>query len=87
MKFANPLLVAAATLAFTLAACSAAESPKSVRTSASKLALPEAPPPPLVADDPIMCTADVKTCPDGSFVSRNPNKGCAFAPCPGATKQ
>ena len=80
-------VLAAAALAITLAACSVPESPKPVRSSAGKVALPPAPPPPLVADDPIMCTADVKTCPDGSFVSRNPNKGCAFAPCPGATQQ
>ena len=30
----------------------------------------------------IFCTADVKSCPDGSFVARDPNLGCAFPPCP-----
>ena len=75
--------VMAAALAITLAACSAPESPKPVHTFPGKVALPEAPPPPLVADDSIVCTADVKICPDGSFVSRNPNKGCPFARCPG----
>lgn len=28
-----------------------------------------------------VCTQDVKSCPDGSFVSRQP-PSCAFAPCP-----
>lgn len=70
-------------MAITLAACSVPDTPKPARPSAGKVTLPEAPPPPLVADDPIVCPADVKTCPDGSFVSRNPNKGCAFARCPG----
>ncbi|NDP49031.1 MAG: hypothetical protein GZ085_11735 [Sulfuriferula multivorans] len=79
-------VLAAAALAITLAACSAPESLKPVRSSVGKVALPEAPPPPLVADDPIMCPADVKTCPDGSYVSRNSNKGCAFARCPGETQ-
>jgi hypothetical protein len=31
------------------------------------------------------CAADVKQCPDGSFVSRNPAKDCAFDSCPAAT--
>lgn len=79
-------VLAAAALAITLAACSAPDTPKPVRSSAGKVALPAAPPPPLVADDPIVCPADVKACPDGSFVSRNPNKGCAFARCPGETQ-
>jgi len=34
----------------------------------------------------IFCTADVRQCPDGSFVSRNPANGCAFDSCPGAGK-
>jgi len=29
------------------------------------------------------CPADVNQCTDGSYVSRNPAKGCAFNPCPG----
>ncbi|MCF8007689.1 MAG: hypothetical protein K9K84_09795 [Methylovulum sp.] len=32
--------------------------------------------------EPVLCTMDVKTCPDGSFVSRVA-PSCAFAPCPG----
>ncbi|MGV8992294.1 MAG: hypothetical protein ACOH1Q_12920 [Thiobacillus sp.] len=79
-------VLAAAALAITLAACSAPDTPKPVRSSGGKVALPPAPPPPLVADDRIMCTADVKACSDGSFVSRNANKGCAFARCPGETQ-
>jgi hypothetical protein len=27
------------------------------------------------------CTQDVKQCPDGSYVSRNPNNNCEFFPC------
>jgi hypothetical protein len=33
-------------------------------------------------DDAIVCAMDVKECPDGSFVSRNPEKGCEFDSCP-----
>ena len=29
-----------------------------------------------------MCGADVKQCPDGSYVSRDPDNGCEFRPCP-----
>lgn len=29
-----------------------------------------------------VCTADVKQCPDGSYVRRNPNANCAFYSCP-----
>ncbi|MDP2266163.1 MAG: hypothetical protein Q8J70_06380 [Thiobacillus sp.] len=79
-------VLAAAALAITLAACSAPDTLKPVRSSGGKVALPPAPPPPLVAEDPILCPADVKACLDGSFVSRNPNKGCAFARCPGETQ-
>lgn len=28
------------------------------------------------------CTMDVMTCPDGSFVARDPEKNCDFRPCP-----
>lgn len=28
------------------------------------------------------CTAEVLICPDGSYVSRNPNANCTFTPCP-----
>jgi hypothetical protein len=32
--------------------------------------------------EPVVCTMDVKACPDGSFVSRVA-PSCAFSPCPG----
>lgn len=35
----------------------------------------------LCVDDAIVCTQDVQSCPDGSFVGRVP-PSCAFAPCP-----
>jgi hypothetical protein len=45
------------------------------------------PPPPMAAEDsPVMCPADVQACADGSYVSRNPARGCAFEACP-ASKQ
>ena len=45
--------------------------------------LPAAPPPPPMPDEAGSCPADVNQCADGSYVSRNPAKGCAFNPCPG----
>lgn len=33
--------------------------------------------------EPLICTDDVKTCPDGSVVGRNPNDDCEFFPCIG----
>ena len=32
--------------------------------------------------EPQVCTADVYTCPDGSYVSRDPSNDCQFEPCP-----
>jgi hypothetical protein len=66
----------AAVLLLTVSACG---------TGAGK-PLPVAPPPPPMSDEGIFCAADVKRCPDGSFVSRNPASGCAFDLCPGAGK-
>jgi hypothetical protein len=31
------------------------------------------------------CTQEVKSCPDGSFVSRNPAANCAYRACPTIT--
>ncbi len=31
---------------------------------------------------PVVCTQDVRSCPDGSTVSRNPDYDCQFDPCP-----
>jgi len=33
-------------------------------------------------DGPYVCPADVKACPDGSFVSRDPKNDCKFKRCP-----
>lgn len=76
--------VSALALASSLVACAAPAGPSAPPAPGSgKPALPKAPPPPVVADDPVMCTMDAKLCPDGSYVSRNPAKGCAFNACPG----
>eukprot|EP00808_Paulinella_micropora_P029051 g75964.t1 len=32
--------------------------------------------------EPVMCTQDVKTCPDGTFLARDPDLQCAFPACP-----
>jgi len=81
-------LVAAMLLA-SLAACSSGGADTAVKPAAPAKAgkpSPYAPPPPPMPDEGGACPADVKQCPDGSFVSRNPASGCAFAPCPGASK-
>lgn len=39
---------------------------------------------PPVSQDPIICTMEVKLCPDGSYVGRS-GPGCAFALCPKAS--
>ncbi len=36
--------------------------------------------------EPVVCTMDVQECCDGSFVSRNPEKGCSFRACPRCTE-
>jgi hypothetical protein len=71
--------LAAAMLLFTLGACGSVGA-----QPATGKALPPAPPPPPMPDEPVACTADVKQCPDGRFVRRNPANGCAFDACPGA---
>merc|ERR1711963_635562 len=35
-------------------------------------------------DAPVVCPTDVQECPDGSSVSRDPAKDCAFPACPGS---
>jgi hypothetical protein len=32
-------------------------------------------------EEPVVCTADVKECPDGTSVSRDPARNCEFKPC------
>gem|GEM_PF-2646118 len=34
----------------------------------------------------VFCTTDVKECPDGSFVNRDPKANCKFKPCPNESK-
>ena len=36
----------------------------------------------LQTKEPIFCTEDLKTCPDGTSVGRNPGNNCEFDPCP-----
>jgi hypothetical protein len=52
-------------------------------TAATVPAAPVPPPPPIPEEDAIVCPADVKLCPDGSYVARDPAKRCEFHPCPG----
>ena len=39
-------------------------------------------PTPIDPQQPIICTADAKRCPDGSYVVRDGNNGCEWEPCP-----
>jgi hypothetical protein len=41
------------------------------------------PPPPISVEEGVLCAADIKLCPDGSRVIRNPAQACAFDLCPG----
>jgi hypothetical protein len=41
------------------------------------------PTPPSALPSQVMCAADVKQCPDGSYVGRT-GPHCEFAPCPGS---
>jgi hypothetical protein len=72
--------LAATALLLTLAACGTTP-PAGTGKSA-----PVGPPPPPLPDDPVVCATDVRQCADGSFVSRNPDNGCAFDACPDASK-
>ncbi|HSJ80615.1 MAG TPA: hypothetical protein VK910_05305 [Thiobacillus sp.] len=75
-------LLAAASLLLMLGACSPLPAPPAAGKPS-----PAGPPPPPMPDDRIVCPADVKLCPDGSYVSRDPTRGCAFNPCPGERPQ
>ena len=35
-----------------------------------------------IGKDDLACMADAKICPDGSYVSRNPDLDCEFNSCP-----
>ncbi|KXK27314.1 MAG: hypothetical protein TR69_WS6001000189 [candidate division WS6 bacterium OLB20] len=37
----------------------------------------------ICGDGDLVCPQDMKTCPDGSLVARDPNNGCQFQACPG----
>jgi hypothetical protein len=71
--------LAAAVLLLALSACGTTVAQTAPRTRA----LPPAPPPPPMVDDGTVCATDVKPCPDGTYVSRNPANGCAFDACSG----
>ncbi|MBI1285360.1 MAG: hypothetical protein GC183_13670 [Thiobacillus sp.] len=70
---------------FALAACNPVlDTPtKPAPRANSGKPLPYAPPPPPLPDEGVACAADVRQCPDGSFVSRKPDLSCSFNPCPG----
>ena len=79
--------LAAAVLLFTLSGCGLAGADPAAKPAPRPAAgkpLPPAPPPPPLLDADGACAADVKQCADGSYVGRNPDKGCAFDACPGA---
>ncbi len=48
---------------------------------ALKSGTPEPTPTPTPNPNQTVCTADVKECPDGTFVGRDPNNGCQFRVC------
>ena len=82
-------VLAMGALLFSLAACNSIGADTGIKPAqkpATGKTLPAAPPPPSLPDDRIVCPADVLQCADGSYVSRNPDNGCAFNPCPGAVK-
>jgi hypothetical protein len=71
--------LAAAVLLLALAACGTTL-PGSAQ--GHRKAAPAGPPPPPMPDEPLVCPAEVRQCPDGSFVSRNPARDCEFDACP-----
>ncbi len=79
--------VVAAVMLLALAACGTPLPAGTAFPEGHRKPAPAGPPPPPMRDDPVVCAADVRQCPDGNFVSRNPDNGCAFDACPGAGKQ
>lgn len=77
--------VVALLLLFPLAACNPVmdRPARPASGAASDPPLPYAPPPPPLPDGERACAAEVRQCPDGSFVSRTPATSCSFDPCPG----
>jgi hypothetical protein len=83
----NPALVVTLLL-LALTGCGsaseAARQPAPAESTATSVpAAPVPPPPPIAEEDAIVCPADVKLCPDGSYVSRDPARRCEFDRCPG----
>jgi hypothetical protein len=70
--------LAAAVLLLTLAACGTLPG----AAHGNGKAAPAGPPPPPMPDEPLVCPTDVRQCPDGGFVSRNPDRDCEFDACP-----
>jgi hypothetical protein len=78
--------LAAAVLLLSLGACGAVGADAAAKPAPHPVAgkpLLYAPPPPPLPDEGAVCAEDIRLCADGSTVSRNPAKGCAFDPCPG----
>ena len=75
--------LAAAALLLTLAACGTVLPPSSARGGGKPA--PAGPPPPPMPDIPLVCPTDVRLCPDGHSVSRNPAAECEFDACSGDT--
>jgi hypothetical protein len=76
----------AAVLLLGLVACGSVDADTAAKPAprpAADKPLPFAPPPPPMPEEAGSCAADVKQCPDGSYVSRDPDNACAFKPCPG----
>jgi len=73
--------LAAVTLSLTLAACGTVVPSPGARGSGKPA--PAGPPPPPMPDMPLVCPTDVKLCPDGHTVSRNPAAECEFDACSG----
>lgn len=71
----------AVALLVMLAACS---TPGDVHNPTAHRPLPYAPPPPPLPDQGRDCASDLRVCPGGRLVGRDPARDCAFDACPGA---
>ncbi len=74
-------MLAAGVLLLMLAACGTLPT----QPQAHAKPAPAGPPPPPMPDEPLVCPTDVKQCPDGHHVGRNPANECEFDACPGGT--
>ncbi len=75
--------LAAVAVLLTLAACGASP----VHPDGHKKPSPAGPPPPPMADIPLVCPAETRRCPDGRAVGRNPANECEFDACSGSISQ